>query len=584
MRLKRVKAILPSSLRWNSLFVVMASTTTLIAVAAVLIITFTMNNRFNESIDFTTEQNHTQIVDNVSNSIDSYLKEMLSIADTISELLEDYDPNKALNFYHFVLRDDIDTIAVFNAQGELVMKTDSRKLKENVDIKRQNWFRSVAPASRMYVFTAPHVQLLYKGEYRWVISLSKGVEWTEGNQRQQGIILVDLNFNNIKELCSKELGEKGYLYIIDKNGKLIYHPRQQIIYAGIGDKTIPMASALKDGSQIFTNEGGRTLISVKTLKNADWRIVGVSQLNGFLTFDEELRHFILLIVIVVVLLIILLSVIMSFFITSPMNRLMRLMGDIENENFSTFYAPRGIYEVKELSFAFNQMVYKIKRLMEQVVEEQKLLRKSEMKALQAQINPHFLYNTLDSIMWMAESGDQQNVVKMISALARFFRLSLSGGREAIGVEDELKHVETYLIIQKMRYNDQFDYEITFDEAALQCKTLKIVLQPIVENAIIHGVGNLPYKGMIHIHAGIRDDRLVFEVKDNGFGMSPEKMERILEEKPSTKSGIGVYNVNQRIQLMYGQEYGLHFESRPDEGTTVRIVLPLQNGQQAEVKK
>ncbi|NMA66081.1 MAG: hypothetical protein GX957_07545, partial [Clostridiaceae bacterium] len=193
--LHRIKAMLPSNLKWNSLLVVMAFATTFIAVVAVLMITFAMNNRFNASIDRTTEQNNTQIVDNVSDSIDSYLKEMRSVSDTISKLLINYDPSKVFSAYHFVLRDDIDTIAVFDAQGELVMKTDSRNFKDNVDIKRQIWFRSVAPGSRMYVFTGPHVQPLYKGEYRWVISLSTGVEWTDGKNKHQGIMLVDLNFN-----------------------------------------------------------------------------------------------------------------------------------------------------------------------------------------------------------------------------------------------------------------------------------------------------------------------------------------------------------------------------------------------------
>ena len=573
----RIKTALPSSLKWNSLLVVMASATTVIAVVAVLMITYTMNNRFNASIDRTTEQNHTQIVDNVSDSIDGYLQEMISVSNTISGLLVDYDVDKVFRSYHFVLRHDIDTIAVFDAQGGLVMKTDARPLKNNVGIKHQDWFRSVAPGSRMYVFTEPHVQRLYKGEYRWVISLSKGIEWADGNNAHQGVILVDLNFNNIKELCSKELGENGYLYIVDKNGRLVYHPRQQMIYAGIEDRTVPMASALAGGSRIFPQDGGRMMISVKALKNADWLVVGVSPLNGLLTYDEELRNFVMLVVICVVLLIIFLAIIVSFFITSPMNRLMRLMGEVEAENLNTFSTARGVYEVNELSCSFNQMVYKIKRLMEQVVEEQQLLRKSEMRALEAQINPHFLYNTLDSIMWMAESGDQKNVVKMIAALAQFFRLSLSGGNETISVKDEMKHAENYLVIQKMRYNDQFDYEIVHDPAVLNGKTLKIMLQPIVENAVIHGVGNLPYKGKIRISAGISQNKLVFEVSDNGFGMKPDVLEGILAENHSSKSGIGLHNVNQRIQLMYGSEYGLQFESQPDEGTTVRIILPFITG-------
>ncbi|HHV98633.1 MAG TPA: histidine kinase [Clostridiaceae bacterium] len=572
--LYRIKATLPSKLKWNSLLMMMASATTIIAVVAVLMITFAMNRRFNDSIDRTTEQNNTQIVDNVSDSIDSYLEEMISVSDTISELLIDYGVDKVIKTYHFVLRDDIDTIAVFDAQGRLVMKTDSRPLKENVNIKQQDWFRSVAPGSCIYVFTEPHVQRLYKGEYRWVISLSKGIEWVDGNKTYQGIVLVDLNFNNIKELCSKELGENGYLYIVDTNGKLIYHPRQQMIFAGIEDKTVSIACALEDGSKIFLQDGGRMMISIKTLKNANWRIVGVSPLNGLFAYDEEIRNFIMLVVIGVALIIIVLSITVSFLITSPLHRLMRLMGQVEAGKLDTFSTIRGVYEVNELSTSFNQMVYKIKQLMEQVIEEQKMLRKSELKTLHAQINPHFLYNTLDSIAWMAENGDQENVVKMIAALSQFFRLSLSGGNETVLVKDELKHAENYLVIQKMRYGDQFDYEIVFDDAVLNYKTLKILLQPIVENAIIHGVGNLPYKGKITIYAGIYENKLVFEVKDNGFGINPKKLEHILEVKPSTKSGIGVYNVNQRIQLMYGTEYGLQFESELDIGTTVRIVLPL----------
>jgi len=560
-------------LKWNSLLVVIASATTFIAVVAVLMITYTMNNRFNASIDRTTEQNNSQIVDNVSDSIDSYLKEMISVSSTISGLLIDTSLDNVFQSYHFVLRDDIDTIAVFDAQGGLLMKTDSRLLKNNVGIAHQDWFRSVAPGSRMHTFTEPHVQRLYKGEYRWVISLSKGIEWADGSNTHQGVILVDLNFNNIKELCSKELGENGYLYIVDKNGRLVYHPRQQMIYAGIEDKTVPLACELDGGSRIFPQDGGRMMISVKTLKNADWRVVGVSPLNGLLTYDEELRNFVMLIVTCVVLLAVFLSIVFSFFITSPMNRLMRLMGEVDAEKLDTFSTARGVYEVNELSRSFNQMVYKIKRLMQQVVEEQQLLRKSEMRTLESQINPHFLYNTLDSIMWMAESGDQKNVVKMIAALAKFFRLSLSGGSETISVKDEIQHAENYLVIQKMRYDEQFDYEISVDPVVSDWKTLKILLQPIVENAIIHGVGNLPYKGEIKISAGICKDKLVFEVSDNGFGMKPDVLENILAEKPSDKSGIGVHNVHQRIQLMYGPEYGLQFESQPDEGTTVRITLP-----------
>ncbi|WP_312644189.1 sensor histidine kinase [Hydrogenoanaerobacterium sp.] len=562
-------------LKWNSLFILIAATTTVIAVIAMLLIVYVMNRRFDESIDRTLQQNNTQLVDNVATSIDSYIAEMISVSDTISKLLSDNNVNSVFQNYHFVLRDDIDTIAVFDEQGQLVMKTDQRPLKEHVDVKKQTWFRSIAPGSRIYTLTEPHVQRLYGGEYRWVISLSKGIEWEDERGKHRGVMLVDMNFNNIKELCSKELGENGYLYIVGANDKLIYHPRQQMIYAGISDSSIPIAYNLTEGNSVVPQDDGeRMLVTVKKLKNTDWKIAGVCSMNGLLTFDGELRNFITLVVVCAAIVIIALSVFVSFLISNPLLRLMHLMGRVEAGELSAFSTVRSVYEVNELSTSFNQMVYKIKQLMEQVIQEQKQLRKSEMNTLHAQINPHFLYNTLDSIVWMAESGDQQSVVKMITALAQFFRLSLSGGSHTISVGDELSHAENYLVIQKMRYDDQFSYTIMADDKVKSYKTLKIMLQPIIENAVIHGVGNLPHPGIIDIRAEIKNDKLVYTVRDNGFGIKPEKLEHVLDIGCSSKSRVGIKNVHQRIQLMYGSDYGLQFKSEPDEGTEVSILLPL----------
>lgn len=574
-KLIRMRKRLSGYLKWNSLWILIAIATAAIAVTAVLLITSVMNQRFNHSIDKTTQQNNVQIIENVADNIDSYIQEMTSIADTVSDLLNSLSFGRSFQHYHFFLRDDIDTIAVFDDTGKLVLKTDHRPLKPTVSIRSQDWFQSVAPGSTQYKLSAPHVQRLYNGEYRWVLSLCKGVTWKDwsGNIKK-GIVLVDLNFKNIKVMCSKNLGENGYLYILGANKQLIYHPRQQMIYAGITQKDIFFPCDLPDGSTILNKYGDRMSVSVQTLKNVDWRIIAISPLNGLFAFDAELKRFIAMVLVCVVFIVLLLAVVVSLLITRPMRKLMRLMGKVEEGELNTFSEVKGVYEVNELSRSFNQMVYQIKRLMEQVLNEQEQLRKSEMKTLHAQINPHFLYNTLDSIVWMAESGDQQSVVKMIEALARFFRLSLSGGKDTISVEEELSHAENYLIIQKMRYCDQFDYTIDCSSDVKNCKTLKITLQPIVENAIIHGVGNLPYPGHLQISAARRDDCLVFEVKDNGFGMKPELLDHILEAKPKSKSGIGIQNVNQRIQLMFGKEYGLQYQSELDEGTVVTIRLPI----------
>ena len=573
--LNRIIISIKRNLKWNSLVFMMALATTVIAVTAVLAITTAMNNRYDEAIDETTKENNTQIVENVGTSIDGYLDEMVAVSDSLSDLLKKSggDSENMMKNYHFILRNDTNTIAAFDENAKLLLKTDQKMFKNNVSVASQDWFRSVAPGSRNYSISEPHVQSLYQNEYPWVLSLSKGFTWNEAGRTRSGVILVDMNFKNIEKLCSKELGQNGYIFILGSGNELIYHPNQQMIYYGIPDKAIPQTVSLGEGNSVIEVNNTRMSVSVKRLKNTDWRIVGISKLNGLFTYQGEIKNFIALIMIAVVLLILILSIYVSFLIDRPIRRLIKLMGEVEEGKLDTFSPANGAYEVQELSNSFNNMIHKIKQLMAEVVGEQQQLRKSEMKALHAQINPHFLYNTLDSIVWMAESGDNKNVVKMISALAMFFRLSLSGGKDTITVEEELKHAENYLIIQKMRYSDQFDYEMIAEDDVIQCKTLKIVLQPIIENAIIHGVANLPYHGKIIIRAEHSGDKMLFQVSDNGFGILPEKLSNILEADPQNKSGIGIKNVNRRIQLLFGNEYGLQYESELDEGTTVTIRLP-----------
>lgn len=204
-------------------------------------------------------------------------------------------------------------------------------------------------------------------------------------------------------------------------------------------------------------------------------------------------------------------------------------------------------------------------------------RKSEFDTLQSQINPHFLYNTLDIIVWMIENEKQSEAVKAVTALARFFRISLSKGKSIIPVRDELEHVRNYLMIQHMRYKNKFSYSIEAEEEVLGLASLKLILQPMVENAIYHGMEFMDGDGEIKIRAWKEEENLYLSVEDNGLGMTEEQVERLFTDTghvPSRRgSGIGVKNVNERIHLYFGKNYGLSIESEPDEGTTVRIHLP-----------
>ena len=231
------------------------------------------------------------------------------------------------------------------------------------------------------------------------------------------------------------------------------------------------------------------------------------------------------------------------------------------------------------------MSAKIKELMEQVRREETALRKTELKALQAQINPHFLYNTLDSIQWMCEQGKTADAAKMVSALAKLFRISISRGRELITIGDEMRHAESYLIIQSFRYRDQFSYRFDVDPELTEFLCNKITVQPFIENAIYHGLDRTVDDGEITVSVKSAGDDILITVRDNGIGMTKEQCDAILNNEQNSKSGIGgigVKNVNDRLKIYFGEKYGITIESELDEGTAVKILIPkIRSEKEAE---
>jgi len=250
------------------------------------------------------------------------------------------------------------------------------------------------------------------------------------------------------------------------------------------------------------------------------------------------------------------------------------MEEFEKDAAGYVYQPvEGTTEIEALSQSYEHMVRKIQKLMKQVRQEEISLRKTELKALQAQINPHFLYNTLDAIGWLCEEERCQDAVEMVNALAKLFRISISKGHELIPIEKEVEHARSYLKIQNFRYKNQFSYEFQVEEDCLQYYCNKITLQPIIENAIYHGLDRMVDEGRILIRIYSEGEDVVFRVEDNGVGMSEEQCRSILHKEPGDNSGIGIKNVNDRIKIYFGKEYGLSIESELDEGTTVIIRMP-----------
>jgi two-component system sensor histidine kinase YesM len=278
------------------------------------------------------------------------------------------------------------------------------------------------------------------------------------------------------------------------------------------------------------------------------------------------------------------AVVISRSIYIPIKKLHNVTTTITKNDLEALVTHDNVDEITELGMSFNIMIGKIRELLDAKVKEQENLKKSEFRTLQAQINPHFLYNTLDTIVWMAESQKTDQVIDIVSALSSFFRITLSKGKDWITIREEVEHVRSYLAIQKMRYRNILDYQIEVNANVLDGTILKLTLQPLVENALYHGIKNKREGGVITVRARQKDeDKVLLEVEDNGIGCTPYQLAQIQaklvddsDEIKFEKTGIGLENVNKRIKLYYGKQYGLSISSQYLTGTQVTLVIPLKS--------
>ena len=275
-------------------------------------------------------------------------------------------------------------------------------------------------------------------------------------------------------------------------------------------------------------------------------------------------------------------------IYTPIKKLHDVTKTITQTDLQALVTSDNVDEITELGMSFNIMIGKIRELLDSKIKEQVILKKAEMRALQSQINPHFLYNTLDTIIWMAEAKKTDQIVEVVSALSNFFRISLSKGQDWITIAEEIERVRSYLIIQKIRYRDIMDFKIEVDEEVSDHTVLKLILQPLVENAIYHGIKNKREGGTIFVRAKSNNgNEVLLEVEDNGIGFSPDRLAKIQTELADNsgeikqESGFGLGNVNQRIKLYYGIQYGLSVKSKYQTGTCVSFIIPARKADAIE---
>lgn len=559
-----------------------------ISLVTMLIMGIIMYMRFSTLSRQETIENSRKLMEQTGETMEDYLVNMRQISDAVYyNVVKENDFHdareeiqKGMNLLYEANRDKLRTIAIYNSDGSLMAAEPVATQKEDPDVTRQEWYQSAMEEMENIHFSTPHIQNLFEDStfrYYWVISSSRVVELTENRDSQMGVLLVDMDFSSISRMMNQinEVGNGQYYYLCNSDGDIIYHPRQIQISDGISRENSIKAASYKDGVYDETFEGTQRKVIVNTISYTGWKLVGVIPYSIFTHEMLNIRYFIAMVTLLMAVMLTIINRVVAERISRPIRKLNHSVMEYEAGKKPEIYIG-GSWEIRHLGYSIQSSYEKSEKLMQEIVWEQNERRKSELDALQSQINPHFLYNALDSITWMIEGERNDEAAFMISQLAKLFRISLSKGHTIISVKDELQHAQSYMNIQRVRYKDAFS--VTFDvepELEKYC-AVKLTLQPILENAINYGVDPMDDCGEIRVCVRKEGELLVLSVEDNGIGMSEEEVELLLTDNnrvPKHGSGVGLINIHNRLQILFGKEYGLVIESEPDEGTKVSIQIP-----------
>ena len=625
---ERIRNYMPHTIQSTILMAFTVVSFTLLLILGLMLYTLFARRMRSGTIEATQQLMEQSVV-----NLEDYLVSMRRISDAMYyDVIKNADferdsVDNEMNIIYEAHKDNLVSLSLFMQDGTLISASPISSLKTDLQVTTQKWFTSAFDKMENLHFSTPHVENLFLDpayKYSWVISLSRVVELTENGSPSLGVLLVDMNYSTIKQMMERiNTDSTGqYIYLTDSSGNIIYHPKQmQINYGIIRENNINNAH-YADGIHDEIFGGEKRQVIVDSISYTGWKMVAVLPEKAYQLDISNMRLLVILLIACGLLIMIFINKMISSLILRPLNLLNRSIRNMENGDIY----PEDIYvggtrEVEHLGKTLRHSLGRINQLMDDIVIEQEEKRKTEMDALQSQINPHFLYNTLDSIVWMIEGEKNKDAVFMVTQLASLFRISLSRGKNIIPVEQEIRHAENYMNIQKVRYKNNFKVTLDVQEEVKKFATIKLIIQPILENAIYYGVGDMdpddegeikiiakfePYgddmaisKGIDDIskkpdetnlrnsgrvgEAGMENDismgDIYIEVRDNGFGMPPEVLENLLNDQEGVKrapkhgSGVGLVNVHKRIKLRFGEQYGLKVESEPDEGTCITIHLP-----------
>lgn len=474
------------------------------------------------------------------------------------------------------IKGEILSIAFYDENGDLIVADSTFDTVNNDNVYESNSFQNAINEPMINIFSGVGFE-----NDRYAFTLSRYMSFNRSENH--GVALIEFDFTKIVRLIyQSDLGENGHIAIFDRDYNVVYSSLPELI-----DEDLNETKKLVLGSTGVTINHQSFNLYISTITNTGWKV-------SVFTNNSQIYSVLYNFIIIVIITILLLSILYIFIVyvivkqvTYPLYRLQAEMNKVKDLNYEVNRSKlkKGSKEIIQLDATFNEMMRRIRYLADKLLQEQENQRKSELKALQNQINPHFLYNTLDSIIYMIDKGENQKAEEMIVALSKFFRISISRGKAIIPLKDEVEHVRNYLLIQKIRFGDQFTYSINVDPSLYQYSCIKLILQPLVENAIEHGLNDNESGGQIEIIGTQNESYIILKIKDNGYGISEDKLEQIYKSfhDDSIHQGVGLKNVYQRIKIYYGEEADIKIDSLFDEGTIISIYIPKKKAVKNEEK-
>ena len=572
-----------------------------LSLVTVTVMGFLLYHRFKLASDKSAVANTEMTVESTIDRLNSSLLDLRQISDAANyNIVQEYDISsqeftRQFSMLYETNVDKIQSLALYGYDGMLIESEPVATVKDNVKVADQKWYQDARSEIENIHFSTPHVQNLFDdGTFRYhrVVSLSRSVDINDGSTSGSGVLLVDMKYSVLEDMLERinETSSGIYYYLCSRDGEIIYHPRWTEINRGLFKEKNNKVASYEDGIYEMKTDGQKENIVVGSVAYTGWKLIGVVPESVQETSINKFRYYIITTILILVMMLLQVNRFISRKISRPIRELDESVKAYEAGAMPDIYIG-GSAEIRHMGYSVKKSYEQIEALMKEIIQQQTERRKSELDALQSQINPHFLYNTLESITWMIEAQRNKEAVVMISELAKLLRVSLSRGKTIISIGDELQHSRSYMNIQRVRYKERFKVEFLIDEEIKNYCIVKLVIQPLLENAIYYGVGNMDEDddGQILICGEKKGEDIYISIEDNGMGMPEDIRSNILTDNskvPKHGSGVGVINVHSRISLMFGPEYGLEVYSELDEGTKVVIHIPAipytkENAEQLE---